>query len=182
MTIEPGKLDIAGRILIVLILAGFGVLATHKTILPYLSAQKELKAFEEAVVILSDAEGSVNHLNDEIRYVRGEIEKSEALIPADLNLDVFLDQLDHLARESGARIEELTPRPVREHRLCRELPLEVAVSGPFHAIYAFLIDLEYGDRLARIEQIEVESDGPGGTCSADMKVALYFSQGKEQQR
>ena len=180
MRMEPGKIDTAGRIVLIIILAAFGALMTHKTIVPYFSVQKELIAFEDAVSILSDAEGSVNHLNSEIQYVLSEIAKSEALIPADLNLDVFLDQLDGLARRSGAQIEELTPRAVREHRLCRELPLEVQVSGPFNAIYNFLIDLEYGDRLARVEQFEVKNQAADGSCRAEMQIALYFLKGEQQ--
>ncbi len=179
MTLGPAKIDRIGRITLVVIIAVFGALITDQTIRPYFAAQKELKAFEQAVTILSGAEGSVNQLNREIQIVVAEIAKSEALIPAKLNLDVFLDQLDGLARRSGASIEELTPREVREHRLCRELPLEVSISGPFAAIYDFLIELEYGDRLARIEQFRMGSDQVNGICNAEMRVALYFA--KEEQ-
>ncbi len=180
MALEPGKIDVAGRITLVTILAVFGAFLTHKTVMPYLEAKKELNALEDAVSILSDAEGSVTHLNTEIQFVIDEIAKSEALIPTELNLDTFLDQIDGLARKSGARIEELTPHVVREHRLCRELPLEVQISGSFPSLYSFLIELEYGDRLARVEQFEIKKNPGDGSCRAEMQVALYFSKSEQQ--
>jgi len=125
---DAKQVDLAGGLLAAAMIAGLAFLLSVRAVKPYVTARSELGSFEEAVQILSDAEGSVDRLDAEIRRVAAQIAASEALLPQSLNLDSFLEQLGDLAASTGTRIEKLTPFQVEQYRLYRSLPLEVSVS------------------------------------------------------
>ncbi|MBN1826701.1 MAG: type 4a pilus biogenesis protein PilO [Candidatus Eisenbacteria bacterium] len=172
---DPKQVDLFGGLLAAAMIAGAAFLFSVRAVKPYIQTRAELGSFEEAVQILSDAEGSVDRLDAEIRRVGAEIAASEALLPRDLNLDSFLEQLGDLAASTGTRIEKLTPFGVEEYRLYRALPLEVTVSGSFLAIYEFLDRVENGARLSRIEELKMRGRRSEGECEAEMRLALYFA-------
>jgi len=64
---------------------------------------------------------------------------------------------------------------VDNHRLCRELPLDVLISGSFPEIYNFVVRLENGNRLARIEKLTVQRKEAQNVCEARMQLALFFA-------
>ncbi len=147
---SPKKVDTFGRATALVLILGFLGLAYQQTIRPLLAARKDLGAFREAVQILSDAEGNVDRLNWEIDLVARQIEDSEPLLPQEIDLDAFLEQLGDLAATTDVRVEKFTPNTLVEQRLYRELPLDVSLSGPFMSIYNFLSQLERGSRLTRV--------------------------------
>ena len=175
MRIDARRVDLLGGLVTAGLIAVFALLLSTRAVKPYLTARGELGSFEEAVQILTDAEGSVDRLDEEIRRVGAEIEASEALLPRDLNLDSFLEQLGDLAASTGTRIEKLTPYREEEYRLYRALPLEVFISGSFLSVYEFLDRVENGERLSRIEELKIQGDRSGGPCRAEMRLALYYA-------
>jgi Tfp pilus assembly protein PilO len=163
----------------VIVLAAFVWFLGFNTIRPFLTARKDLQAFRRGVQILSDAEGSVVRLDAEIQRITEEIAATEAILPQDLNLDAFLQHLGDLGHGTGIRVERLIPHDFVEHRLFRELVVEVYVTGPFLAVYDFLTKLEREGQLSRVEQLMVNQRETDGHCGAEIRLALYFSPEKE---
>jgi len=172
---NPRRVDLYGRITVVVLTMAFTALIFQQAIRPLLSAKQNMDAFRKAVEILTDAEGSVERLDSEIRFVAEEIEQSKTLLPKTVNLDAFLEHLGDLAAATGTRIERLTPRDAEDRDLYRELPLEVRIAGSFPAVYDFLIRLEGGDRLCRVEQLKIDARDEGKSCQADMLLGLFFA-------
>ena len=171
--IHPKRVEAAGRVAAFLILVGFAVLASHGALRPFLEAREEVDGFREAVRILSDAEGSVEKLDEEIRLVAAQIAETETLLPKNENMDAFLERLDQVAAETGVRIERFLPRETVSLKLCRALPVELHLAGSFPSIYDFLLRLEEGDRLSRVSYLKISRSEAGGPCQADVSLALY---------
>ena len=176
---SPKKVDSFGRVTAFVLIAGFLGLAYQQTIRPLLAARQDLSAFKEAVQILSDAEGSVDRLNWEIDLVARQITQSEPLLPKQIDLDAFLEQLGDLAANAQVRVEKFTPHPLVAQRLYRELPLEVSLSGPFLSIYNFLFQLERGNRLSRVDRLAITHADRAEKCEASMRLTLFFASEEE---
>ncbi|MFH1843026.1 MAG: type 4a pilus biogenesis protein PilO [bacterium] len=172
---DPQKIDKLGRMAVLVLIVGFVGLAYHQTIQPLLAARKNLGAFTEAIQILSDAEGSVERLQWEVQVVSRQISQSEALLPKDIDLDAFLEQLGDLATTTQVRVERFQPFPPVPQRLYRELPLEVNLSGSFMSIYNFLFQLELGSRLCRIEKLGIVWNDSQQQCDATVRLTLYYA-------
>ena len=63
---NPRRVDLYGRITVVVLTMAFTGLIFQQAIRPLLSAKQNMDAFREAVEILTDAEGSVERLDSEI--------------------------------------------------------------------------------------------------------------------
>jgi Tfp pilus assembly protein PilO len=172
---DPERIDIIGHLALILLVAIFGAVTSTQVIQPFMASQKHVKDFREAVSILSEADGSLDELDEEIYRVASAIATSESLLPAEINLDLFLDQVGDLAAHRGVRVEHLAPSQIRQHRLFRELIIEIHVKGPFYSITQFIETLEYGDRLARINNLVMVPVSDSGLCSARISLALYFA-------
>jgi Tfp pilus assembly protein PilO len=177
--IDPPRVDRVGRIAAATLVVGFSALVTFQAIRPLVGARRDLGAFREAIVILSDAEVSVDRLDSEIQLATEDLRRSQSLLPAELNLDSFLEQVGEIAKDTGTRIETLTPVGSAEHHLFREMMLEVRVRGSFPEIREFLDQLEHGTQLSRVEQLQVAKSKGDEDCSASLRVALYFAPGSK---
>jgi Tfp pilus assembly protein PilO len=176
---NPKGVDKIGRIALIVLIVGFVWLAYQQTIQPLLAARKDLGAFKEAVQILSDAEGSVNRLNGEIDQASRQIAQNEPLLPREIDLDAFLEQLGDLAASTQVRVDRFSPHPLVAQRLYRELPLEVSLSGPFIGVYNFLYQLEKGSRLSRVDRLAIRFNEPQRQCKANMRLTLFYA-GEEE--
>jgi Tfp pilus assembly protein PilO len=172
--IDAGRVDRFGRIAAAVLVVGFSALVAHQAIRPLVGARRNLGAFREAISILADAEGSVDRLDAEIRAVADDIMLSRSMLPPDLNLDAFLEHVGEVAESTGTRIVNLTPHTDAEHRLFRELMLDVRVTGSYEAIRDFVAQLENGRQLSRVENLQVTRSAADG-LSASVKLALYFA-------
>jgi Tfp pilus assembly protein PilO len=172
---DPNRIDIIGHVALLLLVATFAVITSTHVVQPFLASQENISNFREAVGILSRGDGSLDRLDEEISRVGSAIAASEAMLPAEINLDAFLDQIGDLAARRGIRVEILTPSQIRQHRLFRELVIEIHVRGPFHSITEFMSKVEGGDRLSRINNLTMVPERDSGVCSARMSLALYFA-------
>jgi Tfp pilus assembly protein PilO len=173
--IDASRVDRFGRIAVALVLVVSSALAAHRAIRPLYGTRHSLGSFREAIGILATADGSVDRLDGEIRAVADEIRRSRSMLPTDLNLDAFLEEVGEIARTTGTRIVALAPQPPAEHRLFRELELEVRVTGSYPSIRDFLSRLEDGNQLSRVEQLQMAKAGAGDQITASVRLALYFA-------
>ncbi|MCK4411932.1 MAG: type 4a pilus biogenesis protein PilO [Candidatus Eisenbacteria sp.] len=172
---DPRKVDVLGRLAVMLCVATFVLLVVHQGIRPLLHARRNLGSFRQAAEILTDAQGMLDRLAGEIQIISGQIAAGETQLPPEPNLEDFLDRLETAAQQNGVRIERLTPSGIIPHALYRQQNIDVRISGAFLQLHGLLGVLEEADQLSRIEELRITSAAPGGPCAAELRLALYFS-------
>jgi hypothetical protein len=177
---DPRRVDMIGRGLLLVCLAAFVLLLFHRGVRPLLHARRDLGSFREAGRIVMDARGTLDQLSLEIDQFTQEIEANEARLPRSANLDLFLERLESSARETHVHVQQLAPRAVGDRGLFREQQVEVRVTGSFPQIYAMLDRLERSDHLSRIEQLSIAGTEGEPRCAADIRLALYFAPGERE--
>lgn len=180
--IAPHRFDTLGRIAMAAVLTAFVLLIVHTILRPMYTTRRDVAAFREAVEILADAEGNVDQLDAEIQRITTEVEHSHALLPRDLNLKEFLEWLGAMGRETGVRVERLSPGVVDHQALYRRQPVRVRITGDFDDIYDFLIELERNDQLSRVESLQLLGSADSRQCAAELAIALYFAPAPEEGR
>lgn len=179
MKTDPRRLDTFGRIAIALVVTGFTLMIIHLAVRPIYAARGDLSAFQEAVQILSDAEGNLDKLDAEIGRISQDVEKSHAQLPRSVNLDVFLEWVGEIAAQTGVRVERLSPGEPEHQALYRRLHITARIVGRFEGIYDFLIALEQADQLSRVEQLSIVGAPEQIYSAADLTIALYFAPNEE---
>ena len=170
---DPHKVDLLGRGALALCVAAFVLLIVHQGVRPLLQARRNLGSFRQAAEILTDAQGTLDRLEEEIGGISQQIAAGEAQLPAEPDLEGFLDRLQSAAEQHRVRVEKLTPSEITPHGLYRQQDIAVRVSGPFPQLRDLLGALEEADQLSRVEELRISSAEPGRPCAAELRLALY---------
>lgn len=173
--LEPRKVDILGRTVLILLLAWFAVLTSRQAVQPLMAARQSMGGFREALAILGDAEQTLDRLQSEIMSVSSEIEGSQGQLPQSLGLDEFLVWLGAAAERTRIRADQVTPGKVEDLGLYRHQRLVFRVTGSYAAVHRFLGELEEGRHLSRIEGLRIARLGGGRECIAEIRLLLFFA-------
>ena len=76
-------------------------------------------------------------------------------LPEQLMLDRLLAELDTQAQANALSVTQLTPRPATEHGFYTAVPVEIALSGQWEGIYAFIHQMALLSRMVTLETIEI---------------------------
>lgn len=74
-------------------------------------------------------------------------ERADKALPDKIEISAFLAQLENNAREAGVRLISVKPAAAANRSGYREMPVELALEGPFFATMSFLKKLEDGARF-----------------------------------
>jgi Tfp pilus assembly protein PilO len=97
-----------------------------------------------------------------------------ARVPAEARLDAFVAEAGRSARAHRVRIAALQPGEVVLEGERRFLPVQVVVEGDFRQIYAWMVALESGSRLVRVDRLRASLQS-GAAVRAELRAQLFLS-------
>jgi Tfp pilus assembly protein PilO len=104
---------------------------------------------------------------------RAKIAYWEKAAPSDSDLSELLGKITSAARLAGLRTTRFDPQQIVAHERIAEIPLQMAVSGPFPQIFAFLGSLEAMPQTAWLQRLEIEKaerNSEAVTCEINLVV------------
>ena len=100
--------------------------------------------------------------------------ESRARVPAESRLDAFVADAGRSARAHRIRIAALQPGDVTLEGETRFLPVQVVVEGDFQRIYAWMVALENGQRLVRVDRLRASLQ-MGASVRAELRAQLFLT-------
>jgi Tfp pilus assembly protein PilO len=140
---------------------------------PIRASAAEAAQLRQAVGILSNAEGGLEGLRDEVREVSSAAHTTDALLPEAVELERFLAKVEEIASRSKVRIDALTPEGAETHPLYHAQHVRLRAIGEFPSLYAFIVALEGSPPLARIDDLTLLSNEPSAACVAELHLVLF---------
>jgi Tfp pilus assembly protein PilO len=139
------------------------------------AARKEIEHKEQVLEKLSEAISR----NEDLKRVNEEIEAGislvESRLPDNKEVEVVLEQVATLARESKLalpKVKSAKPVPAAGYM---EQPLEMLIAGDFDDFYAFLLKLEGLERITRMPDLKFKKlDDVDGSMEAAFTLSIYF--------
>lgn len=98
---------------------------------------------------------------------------STARVPAEAHLDDFVAEAGRTARAHHIRIVSFQPGDDTRERDARFLPVQIVVEGDFERIYTWMVELESGHRLVRVDCLRAASQ-TGATVRAEVRAQLFM--------
>jgi type IV pilus assembly protein PilO len=138
-------------------------------------AQQEIEHKELMLEKLSAATEQTDDLAAANERIAGAIELVESRLPGTKEVDVILDNVSELARESRLSLDRVKAgRPVTAARYM-EQPLEMEISGNFDDFYRFMLELERLERITRVLDMKLRRDDQrDGVMRATFTLSIYF--------
>jgi len=101
------------------------------------------------------------------------LQESAARVPAEARLDAFVADAGRTARAHRVRIAALQPGDITLEGEARFLPVQVVVEGDFQHIYAWMVALETGQRLVRVDRLRASLQ-TGASVRAEVRAQLFL--------
>ncbi len=141
-------------------------------------ARKEISHKEQVLESLEKATAQTSDLALRNQEVAEQIERIEARLPSDKEVDVILEQVADIARSNSLTLKQVRSEKRVPATAYMEQPLSMAISGQFERFYAFLLDLEQLDRITRLPNMRIiRSKKEDGVIEVEMTLSIYFESG-----
>lgn len=136
------------------------------------AAQVEVEAADAELVALQAELSALEALAESGELVQ-QLAAARVQIPATVDLEALLADLEGAALRSGVTLNSITPGvpTVSSAGSLSALSLNLSVTGPYFALAEFIFELEHLDRLTRIDTMSVA--GSGGDLSLQVGAVVY---------
>lgn len=138
-------------------------------------ARNEIEHKERMLEKLAEATSRNDDLERANADIAASIEMVESRLPTTKEVDVVLEQVATLARDSRLGLPKVrSSKPVPSSKYM-EQPLEMTITGDFDDFYTFLLKLEELPRITRMPDLKVKKmDEVDGTMEASFTLSIYF--------
>jgi type IV pilus assembly protein PilO len=98
-----------------------------------------------------------------------------AILPLEKETDDLLRQVQQSAGASGLRILRVVPRPIIDHEVYTEWPIDMEVVGTYHNIGMYLDRIRRLPRIVNISALKVQSRAPAGDLAFTASVGATYA-------
>jgi type IV pilus assembly protein PilO len=94
-------------------------------------------------------------LRQQKAQVQSQVEKLEQQLPGKSEMDALLSEINQVGVNRGLQFELFKPGQVRLHDYYAELPIEIKLSGNYHALAGFVSDIANLQRIVTLDRIAI---------------------------
>jgi type IV pilus assembly protein PilO len=99
--------------------------------------------------------GNLDILRQQKVQVQSQVEKLERQLPGKSEMDALLSEINQAGINRGLQFELFKPGQVRLHDFYAELPIEIKLTGNYHALAGFTSDVANLQRIVTIDSIGI---------------------------
>jgi type IV pilus assembly protein PilO len=93
----------------------------------------------------------------EAKLLQARLEELKRVLPQDKEIEHILSQVQASARNAGLKIQQGVSKPVIDHEVYSEWPMEMQVIGDFHSLGAFLQKIRELPRIVNVGRLRVDA-------------------------
>lgn len=99
--------------------------------------------------------GHLDILRQQKAQVQSQVEKLEQQLPGKSEMDALLSEINQAGVSRGLQFELFKPGQVRLHDYYAELPIEIKLTGNYHALAGFASDIANLPRIVTLDRIVI---------------------------
>ena len=107
--------------------------------------------------------------------LQGQLDSLKSILPLERETDQILRQVQSSANNSALRILRVGPRPLIDHDVYTEWPIDMEVIGTYHNMGAFLDKIRQLPRIVNIGTIRISSRAAAGDLAFSQSVGATFT-------
>jgi Tfp pilus assembly protein PilO len=145
--------------------------------------QKTLSSLNAKMVIGQDRlDANTQHvaivpaLIEQVESMRTQYANFDRRLPEEAGLGEFLQNVNNHLAEEGLVSEWIRPGDQQEGELFNTMPVEMRFQGSYVATVRFLERLASMERLVRVHELEISSEGEEpGRLNVEMQINIYYT-------
>ena len=99
--------------------------------------------------------GHLDILRKQKTQVQSQVEKLEQQLPGKSEMDALLSEINQAGVSRGLQFELFKPGQIRLHDYYAELPIEIKLTGTYHALAGFTSDIANLQRIVTLDRIAI---------------------------
>jgi len=119
------------------------------------SGQAEELRQKQAFTEKARQSGHLDILRQQKIQVQSQVDKLEQQLPGKSEMDALLSEINQAGINRGLQFELFKPGQVRLHDFYAELPIEIKLTGNYHALASFTSDIANLQRIVTIDSIAI---------------------------
>lgn len=136
-------------------------------------AEQELHTSRTLLGGLPSHVQELEDLQNRITQSKAYLERTQALVPSEENVDQVLEIVTELGRQSTLDISRLEPLATVPLESYEELPFRLIARGSYEGITNFCFSLENGDRLFGVDELTLS--GGNGETEENVELEMVFT-------
>jgi len=147
-----------GYVLVALIILGLFYFIHYKPKNNELtSIRDERVRTEKEVMMLKQKKEELDQIEQELKSMAAQLNRLEAIIPEEQEIDVILRRIQQLAFDSRIDIVRFTPKALIAREFFSEKPISMELTGNYHNIASFFSKLSNFSRLFTMEDFSIRA-------------------------
>ena len=114
-------------------------------------------------------------LKKETEALQVQLDSLKRILPLEKETDQLLRQAQSSASTSALRILRVTPRPIIDHEVYTEWPIEMEAVGTYHNLGAFLDKIRQLPRIVNISGLKVHGQNAEGDAAFTASVGVTYT-------
>ena len=123
------------------------------------SKRQTVEKFQQIAAKLETFKTQVSELEARLHTLLRELPESRE-IPG------MIRQISDVGVQTGLQINGIKPQPEQRKEFYAEIPIQVRVKGPYHAVGRFFDDLAHLERIISVDGIQIEATSQETQCLA----------------
>ena len=99
--------------------------------------------------------GHLDVLRKQKAQVQSQVEKLEQQLPGKSEMDALLSEINQAGVSRGLQFELFKPGQVKLHDYYAELPIEIKLTGNYHALAGFASDIANLQRIVTLDRVAI---------------------------
>src|SRR5262249_37085089 len=122
----------------------------------------EYSALQMQIAKSTQQAAAFEELKKQTEELQTELDSLKKILPLEKETDQILRQAQGSASSSALRILRVTPRPIIDHEVYTEWPIDMEVVGTYHNLGAFLDKIRQLPRIVNIMNLKIQSRSSSG--------------------
>jgi Tfp pilus assembly protein PilO len=129
----------------------------------------------QQVALSPQLQAGFEHQQAEVQAIEQRLSTFDQQLPQEVQLETFLQQLDHVAQRTDFTITQIQPGQVQAGELYSMLPIAITAEAAFPSLYAFLTALPDIPRLSNIDALTVARKADSFVCDITFTLLIYVA-------
>jgi len=121
------------------------------------SSRNQLNTLTSEVTVLQTIEAKNKEYKRMIADLSGQLDQARLQLPGEREIPVLLEQIAKFGKEAGIEFISFRPSPEVPKDFYNEVPMGLAIRGPFHNIGMFLDKISHYPRIISVSNLAMGS-------------------------
>lgn len=140
--------------------------------------QKKKESYEQLhskLVQTQRVASQIDTFIEEVEQLKEQLAQAQDQLPPDPRVDLLIEQLTRIGKDNGLQFAKIVPQKTSTKDFYAEIPLELTMSGKFHAFGLFFNELSGQTRIINVSDLELKRKGDANMLDATFDVTTYMA-------